>query len=99
MERIRYRDASPHRVPLERLSVARKGLVLVAVPLLFHLLFVLIVIGVEWQHRQQRSIELLLRQIIATAYRLLGLMVDADTGMRGYVLSRNEVFLEPYHHA
>ena len=96
MERIRYRDARPHRVPLERLSVARKGLVLVAVPLLFHLLFVLLVIGVEWQHRQQRSIELHQRQIIATAYRLLGLMVDAETGMRGYVLSRNEVFLEPY---
>jgi signal transduction histidine kinase len=99
MERIRYREAGPIRVPLERLSIARKGLVLIAVPLLFHLLFVLIVIGLERQHREQRSIELRQRQIIATAYRLLGLMVDAETGMRGYVLSRNEVFLEPYHHA
>jgi signal transduction histidine kinase len=99
MEDIRYRGVRPNRVPYERLSVARKGLVLVAVPLLFHLLFVLIVVGVERQHRQQRSIELRQRQIISTAYRVLGLMVDAETGMRGYVLSGKEVFLEPYWHA
>jgi signal transduction histidine kinase len=99
MESIRYRDARPHRVPLERLSVARNGLVLVAIPLLFHLLFVLIVIGLERQHRAQRAIELRQRQIIATAYHVLGLMVDAETGMRGFVLSRNEVFLDPYRYA
>lgn len=71
-------------------------MILVAVPLLFHLLFVVIVTGVEREHREQRAGGLLLRHTVATAYRLLGLMVDAETSMRGYVLTRNEIFLDPY---
>jgi signal transduction histidine kinase len=82
---------------LAQLSVARKGLILIAVPLLFHLLFVLIVAAMEREHREQRTSELRSRQTIAAAYKLLGLMVDAETGVRGYVLTRNEVFLDPYH--
>ena len=86
----------PHRLSFARLSVARKGLILVAVPLLFHLLFVLIVAAVEREHRAQREGSVRSRQTITAAYRLLGLMVDAETGMRGYALTRNEIFLDPY---
>jgi signal transduction histidine kinase len=84
------------RFSLARLSVARKGLILVAVPLLFHLLFVITVAEVEREHREQRAGSLRSRHTIAAAYKLLGLMVDAETGMRGYVLTRNEIFLDPY---
>lgn len=85
-----------NRLSFARLSVARKGLILVAVPLFFHLLFLLTVTAVEREHREQRASAQRSRQTITAAYRLLGLMVDAETGMRGYELTRNEVFLDPY---
>jgi signal transduction histidine kinase len=85
-----------HRLPFAQLSVARKGLVLVAIPLLFHLLFVILVVGVEREHRKQHESGLRSRHSLTAAYRLLGLMVDAETGMRGYVLTRNGDFLDPY---
>jgi signal transduction histidine kinase len=79
-----------------QLSVARKGLILVVIPLLFHLLFVLLVAAVEREHRLQRADGTRSRHIITTAYKLLGLMTDAETGIRGYTITQNSVFLEPY---
>src|SRR4051794_30792994 len=35
-------------------------------------------------------------QVIAAAERTQGLLVDMETGVRGYLLTRNESFLEPY---
>jgi signal transduction histidine kinase len=87
--------ASPIRIA-NRLSIARKGLLLVLVPLLFQVAFAGIVVIVERVHRADRERELQTREVIAASYQILGLMVDAETGMRGYVLTGNPVFLEPY---
>jgi CHASE3 domain sensor protein len=38
-------------------------------------------------------------QVIKSSDILLQKLVDAETGMRGYVATGNEVFLEPYHAA
>ncbi|HET6217565.1 MAG TPA: CHASE3 domain-containing protein [Acidobacteriaceae bacterium] len=38
-------------------------------------------------------------QAIAHASNLVKLMVDEETGLRGYLLTRDPVFLEPYHKA
>ena len=37
--------------------------------------------------------------VILHANRLIKLMVDEETGLRGYLLTRNPVFLEPLHQA
>src|SRR4051794_14694568 len=36
-------------------------------------------------------------QVIAKANTLLKLLVDGETGMRGYLITGEPVFLEPYH--
>src|SRR5580698_5382872 len=36
-------------------------------------------------------------QVIARANALLKLLVDGETGMRGYLVTGEAVFLEPYH--
>ena len=36
---------------------------------------------------------------MASAYRLQGLLVDAETGMRGYALTGNPIFTQPYDQA
>lgn len=39
------------------------------------------------------------QSVIASTYRLLSLLVDAETGMRGYMLTADRAFIEPYDHA
>jgi CHASE3 domain sensor protein len=36
---------------------------------------------------------------MANAHRLLKLVVDMETGQRGFCLTRQEEFLKPYHEA
>ncbi len=38
-------------------------------------------------------------QVIAHANNLIKLIVDEETGLRGYMLTRDSVFLQPYHEA
>ena len=37
--------------------------------------------------------------VMANAHRLLKLVVDMETGQRGFCLTRQEEFLKPYHEA
>ena len=39
------------------------------------------------------------RWAMANAHRLLKLVVDMETGQRGFCLTRQEEFLKPYHEA
>ncbi|MBC7386273.1 MAG: response regulator [Cryobacterium sp.] len=38
-------------------------------------------------------------EVIAKANESVKLIVDAETGLRGFVITENEKFLQPYHHA
>jgi signal transduction histidine kinase len=78
------------------MTIARKGLVLVLVPVLFQFVFVVVVAIIEHSHRRQREAELQTREVLAAADRLLALIVDSETGVRGYVITTDERFLEPY---
>ncbi len=59
-----------------------------------------LVLGYGFQ-RAEQSARLVDRsdQVIAGANRLLKLMVDEETGLRGFLLTHNPVFLEPLHKA
>ena len=92
-------SSSPRPAAFDRLPVSRKGVVVVLVPLLFQVLFLLLVAANETGHREAREREIRSREVIASTYRLLGLLVDAETGMRGYAVTGNAVFLEPYERA
>lgn len=45
---------------------------------------------------EQRSVS---REIRYESMRLLSMLVDAETGQRGFLLTGKEQYLEPYHHA
>jgi signal transduction histidine kinase len=80
-------------------GIRRYGLLIVLVPLLFQVLFVAL-IAVEYRTRNTtRRVERRIRESISAAYRLHGLMIDAETGMRGFLLTHDRSFLEPYQKA
>lgn len=73
-----------------------KGLVIMAVPLIpLIIAMVFVYQGQAADQRIDARISEHRRQRVATA-NLLTLAVDAQTGVRGYLLTRRERFLEPY---
>ncbi len=54
--------------------------------IIFHLMSVS-----QWVNHSNR--------VVSQAHEIVQLVVDAETGMRGYKLTNNEVFLEPYENA
>ena len=79
-----------------RFTIMAKGLLLVAVPLLFQL----VLIGFITENgRQEHDADLSVahsRVVLQQAERLLTRLGYAQTGIRGYVLTGNPVFTEPY---
>ena len=82
-----------------RFTILLKGLLLVAVPLLFQL----VLIGVITENgRQEHDADLSVahsREVLQQTERLLTRLGDAQTGCRGYVLTGNPVFAKPYDRA
>ena len=71
--------------------------------LLLPVVFLLLVAGLlVWQIRNaERTVEHIqvANQNIATATLINALMVDEETGVRGYQNTSNEIFLQPYEFA
>jgi PAS domain S-box-containing protein len=82
-----------------KLPARYRGTIIITIPVLC-LLFTL---GVwEWSRQTEKSIKQkvdLGRETIAQSNDLLIVMLNAETGVRGYSLSKNETFLEPYYRA
>lgn len=84
---------------VEGWTVSRKGLLIIAVPALFQIVFVTSLFIIERTENSERANAVRAQAIIASTYRLLGLLVDAETGVRGYGLTGRPEFNEPYDHA
>jgi signal transduction histidine kinase len=82
-----------------RWTLGRKGAVLVAAPAVFQIFFVLALIAIERGHDRERDAELLARDAVASAHRVQGLLVDSETALRGYALTNDRSFAEPYEKA
>ena len=81
---------------LIRFTIMAKGLLLVAVPLLFQLVLISVITE---KGRQEHDADLSVahsRVVLQQAERLLTRLGDAQMGIRGYVLTGNPVFAEPY---
>src|SRR5260370_42689777 len=79
-----------------RLSLAQKGLLVIGLPVIFQILILISLFAIERAHDHDRAADRRSNEVIASSYRLLGLLVDAETGMRGYALTGNPGFTEPY---
>ena len=86
-----------HRVT--KWKVARKGLVLISVPLAFVLAFVVLVTRVRRAQEEAQSLSLRSKEVIAQAETVLKNLIDAQSGVRGYVITGDPSFAEPYRRA
>src|SRR6476659_3850436 len=75
------------------------GLVLVAVPLLFQVVFVLLAHNVQSQVVREAQWTLHANEILREGQALLTRLVEAQSGTRGLVLTDNPLFAEPYRRA
>lgn len=79
-----------------RTNLGAKGLLLAMVSLLA--LFAAIVILVILEQRQERADQQVANtlEVRSTIHEVRGLLANAETGVRGFLLSGEEAFLEPY---
>src|SRR6266550_1765116 len=81
------------------LSLSRKALLIICVPVGFQIILLIALFGIERAHDRDRDANRQSKDVIASGYRLLGLLVDAETAVRGYALTENPSFTEPYDRA
>lgn len=78
------------------LSIRYKGAVVVAIPCACLLLALVFFTLLNREQQAATSWTLHSQQVRLEASRLLAALVDAETGQRGYLLTHQETFLEPY---
>lgn len=78
------------------LTLFQKGLALVAIPLLFQLLFLGLYLKMRADSDAAQESAALSRQVNTEAEEVFRLLTDAQNSMRGYVLSEDATFLQPY---
>jgi signal transduction histidine kinase len=84
---------------MSRLTVRGKGRLIVAVSVVFKTAMLVGLIAMQYQiERAEKSADHS-KEVLATARELLWELVNAETGMRGYIISGRPVFLEPYNAA
>src|SRR4051794_34754424 len=78
------------------LSLAAKGALVVAIPVGALLLAMVVFYQFELQSREAEAAVERTFEVRSEMRRLLTQMVNAETGIRGYLLTRRESFLSPY---
>ena len=80
----------------QRIPLRMQGHIFVALPLLSILISAIIALVGNYQ---RAGIEAALQrhvQVVAQSNEVLTLMVNAETGIRGYLLTQRSTFLQPY---
>jgi signal transduction histidine kinase len=76
-----------------------KGLLLAALSLMFEVAFALVVVAMDRGERRDQAAEARGEQIVVCSYRLMALLVDMETAIRGYIITEQPRFTEPYDNA
>ena len=77
------------------MTLPRKGLLLIAAPVCFQIVLLGCLAAIENASESDHRAEVRSKEILASSYRLQALMVDVETGTRGYLLTEERRFLEP----
>ena len=78
------------------LTIFRKGLIIVAVPLLFQAVFIGVVAVLEAGNAEASKWSLHTKEVLGQAEIVLTRLLNAETGLRGYMLTGDPIFAEPY---
>jgi signal transduction histidine kinase/CHASE3 domain sensor protein len=81
------------------LTIFKKGVVLVAVPFLFQLAFVGLVAVMVAEDEEAGGWSFHTKEVLRQAQAVLTRLVDAETGSRGFMLTGDPVFTEPFDRA
>jgi PAS domain S-box-containing protein len=82
---------------LANFKLAYKGLILIAVPLLFILFFVALVIRMKTENKEAQNWYLHTKEVIATAKKVSTDAANAQYILRSYVATGNPAFATPYY--
>lgn len=82
-----------------KLTILRKGLILIAVPLLFQLGLIAIVGVIQSQSVEASQRVVHNKEVLAKSESLQATLIDLETGSRGYALTGDPVFTEPFDRA
>lgn len=77
------------------MTLPKKGLLLIAAPVCFQIVLLGCLAAFDNARESDRNAEVRSKEILASSYRLQALMVDIETGTRGYMLTEERSFLEP----
>ncbi|NER23098.1 MAG: PAS domain S-box protein [Symploca sp. SIO1C2] len=81
------------------LSVRWRGTLIISIPVVCLLASILAIAGLRSQTKEPRLEAQQSRQTRIEANRLMQELLNAETGVRGYLITRREAFLEPYSQA
>src|SRR5262245_38697415 len=79
-----------------RFTLLRKGLILVILPLVFQIAFLIILGGAQGNRAEAQTRTLQSREILTQAEIVLRSLLDAETSVRGFLLSRDRSFLASF---
>jgi signal transduction histidine kinase len=80
-------------------GLREKGMAILALPLTLNVVFAAAFIVIERAELRDGIAATRAQATLAAAFRLLALMIDAETGTRGYVITGEVRFIEPYERA
>src|SRR2546422_7356578 len=83
----------------QRLTLSQKGLLILAASAVFQIVLLLTLFAIERANNRERDAELRSKESVGSANRLLGLIIDTETAMRGYLVTQDPLFLQPYDRA
>jgi CHASE3 domain sensor protein len=81
------------------LSVRWRGALIISIPIICLFASILAIAVLRSKTIESRNQERHSRQTLIETERLLRMLVDAETGVRGYALTRRPEFIEPYSQA
>jgi PAS domain S-box-containing protein len=84
---------------LPELKIAHKGVVLIAIPVVFVLAFVILAAQMKRDNQRAQILSSHTSDVIGQANDLLRILVDAQSGIRGYVITDDDTFAESYYRA
>ena len=81
------------------MSLSRKALLIVAVPVVFEMAFLVLLVDAERRSARFRRTQWRSMQTIISTYRQHSIVLDGESGMRGYIATGNPEFLDRYQRA
>lgn len=82
-----------------RLTIFKKGLILVAAPLLFQLALIGLVALMQRWNTEAENWSLHSKEVLNQTQIVLTKLIDAEMGSRGFILTGEAIFTEPYDRA